>query len=84
MTTTTVEMRLTLAQDMAQKLREAAQTRGVTEEAVVQQALDLLFGLEDTPLSKDYRFSVATLRKDWEAMPEDWIAGEVKDAVPAR
>jgi len=73
MTTSTVEVRLTLAEDIARKLRETAQARGVTEETVVEQALDLLYELDDTPLLKDYWFSVAAMHADWEAMPEDWI-----------
>jgi hypothetical protein len=84
MTTATVEMRLTLAQNMAQKLHEVAQARGVTEEAVVQQALDLLFEMDDTSPLKDYWFSVAAMRPDWDAMPEDWIADEVSLAIPTR
>jgi len=74
MTTSTVEVRLTLTEDIARKLRETAQARGVTEETVVEQALDLLYELDDTPLLKDYWFSVAAMHDDWEAMPEDWIA----------
>jgi len=34
----------------------------------------LLYELDDTPLLKDYWFSVAAMHDDWEAMPEDWIA----------
>ncbi|MBI3360263.1 MAG: hypothetical protein HY023_04050 [Chloroflexi bacterium] len=84
MTSATVEVRLTLAEGIVQKLREMAQAHGVTEEAIVEQALDLLFGLDDTPLLNDYWFSVAAMREDWELVPEDWIADEVADAVPAR
>lgn len=88
MTVATVQVHLTLANDIAQKLHEVAQVRGVTEEAIVEQALDLLFGLDDTPPLKDYRFSTAAMREDWDAMPEDWMAHdavtEVTDAVPAR
>jgi len=84
MTTATVEMRLTLAQNIVQKLHEAAQARGVTEEAVVQQALDLLFEMDDTSPLKDYWFSVVAMRQDWDAMPEDWIADEVSHAIPTR
>lgn len=86
MTTATIEVHLTLAEDIVRKLREVAQSRGVTEATVVEQALDLLFGLDDTPVLADYWFSVASMREDWEVMPEDWIAGEneMSHAVPAR
>ena len=84
MATATVQVRLTLAEDIAQRLRETAHARGVKEDTVVEQALDLLLGLEDTPTFKDYWFSVAAMRADWESMPEDWIADEVINAVPAR
>ncbi len=84
MTTATVEMRLTLAQNIVQKLHEVAQARGVTEEAVVQQALDLLFEMDDTSPFQDYWFSVVAMRQDWDAMPEDWIADEVSHALPTR
>lgn len=51
---------------------------------VVEQALSLLFELDDTPTLTDYWFSVSSMREDWEAMPEDWIADEVNHAIPAR
>jgi hypothetical protein len=50
----TVQVHLTLAADLARKLREMARVHGVTEETVVEQALDLLFGLDDTPVLADY------------------------------
>lgn len=84
MTTGTVEVRLTLTENVAQKLREIAQARGTTEETIVAEALDLLIELDDVPSLKDYWFSVAAMREDWEAMPEDWMADEVNHAVPAR
>ena len=84
MTTATVEMRLTLAQNIVQQLREVAQARGVMEEAIAQQALDLLFEMDDTSPLKDYWFSVVAMRQDWDAMPEDWIADEVSHAIPTR
>ena len=71
MTMEIVEVHLALPEDTAQKLREMAQTRGVSEEAVVEQALELLFGMDDT--LKDYWFSVAAMREDWETIPDDWI-----------
>ena len=84
MATETIEIRLTLAKNIVQKLREIARTRGITEETIVAEALDLLIELDDTPPLKDYWFSVAAMRKDWEAMPEDWMADEVNNAIPAR
>ena len=86
MTIATVEVRLTLADDIVQKLRVFAKARGLTEEAVVEQALDLYFGLDDTSTLADYWFSVGAMREDWEATPDDWMAAapEVNDAVPAR
>jgi len=51
---------------------------------VVEQALNLLFELDDTSTLTDYWFSVSSMREDWEAMPEDWISDEVSHAVPAR
>ena len=83
MTTATVEIQLTLAENVVRKLRERAQACGTIEEIIVEQALDLLFGLDDTPSLQDYWFSVATMREDWEAMPEDWVADGVNDALPA-
>ena len=56
----------------------------MTEETIVAEALDLLIELDDTPPLKDYWFSVAAMREDWEAMPEDWMADEVNNAIPAR
>ncbi|MFQ5857946.1 MAG: hypothetical protein ACE5LU_20260 [Anaerolineae bacterium] len=82
--TPTVEVRLILAAHIVKELRETAQARGVSEAAVVEQALDLLFGLDDPSPLQDYWFSVATMRQDWDAMPDDWIADEVTDAVSAR
>jgi len=84
MRTETMEVHLTLAENVVQKLREMAQARGATEETIVTQALDLLFELDDASPLKDYWFSVATMREDWDAMPEDWIANEVNHAVPSR
>ena len=72
MTSPTVEIRLTLAANTAQKLHETA------------QALALLFGPDEALSRDDYWVSVATMREDWDATPEDWQAGEVSDAVPSR
>ena len=74
----TVEVRLTLAESTARRLREIAQARGVPEEALVEQALALLFGPEDASSLDDYWLSAAVMREDWDAMPEDWIADEAR------
>jgi hypothetical protein len=82
MTSGMIEIHLTLAESVVQKLRRMAQARGTTEETIIAQALDLLFELDDTPPLNDYWFSVAAMREDWEAMPEDWNADEVSHATP--
>jgi hypothetical protein len=82
MTSGMIEIHLTLAESVVQKLRRMAQARGTTEETIIAQALDLLFELDDTPPLNDYWFSVAAMREDWEAMPEDWSADEVSHAIP--
>ncbi len=84
MTTPTVEIRLTLAASTAQKLHETAQTHGVPEEVLVEQALALLFGPADASSGDDYWFSVSTMREDWDATPDDWQADEASDAVSSR
>ncbi len=84
METAAVEVQLTLAENIARKLHAIAQARGTTEAMVVEQALNLLFELDDTSTLTDYWFSVSSMREDWEAMPEDWISDEVSHAVPAR
>ena len=84
MTAGTVELRLILTGGIAQKLREMAQTHGTTEEALIARALDALFALDEPSPRKDYWFSVAAMREDWETMPEDWIANEVDHAIPSR
>ena len=79
MTNQTVEIRLTLAANTARKLQETAQTHGVPAEVLVEQALALLFGPADVRSRDDYWVSVATMREDWDATPEDWQAGEVSN-----
>ena len=78
---TTVELHLRLAEDVAKRLSETAQACDITESQLVEQALGLLFEQNDAPLLTDYWLSVATMRKDWDAMPDDWIADEVNDVV---
>jgi hypothetical protein len=69
----TVELRLTLSEETAQKLRDLALARHTSEAAIVEQALDLLSGPDEPPQTSDYWLSVATLREDWDTMPDDWI-----------
>jgi len=81
---TTVALYLTLSEETVRKLRDLAQPRHINETAVVEQALDLLYELDDTPQGKDYWFSIAAMREDWDAMPDDWIADEADNAIPSR
>ena len=73
----TVEVRLNLSESMVAKLRSHARVRDISEEIVVEQALNQLFALDETPVINDYWFSAATLREDWDTMPDDWMADEV-------
>lgn len=80
----TVDLHLRLSEETARKLRDLAHARSLSESAVVEQALDLLDESGDMPHDTDYRFSVAAMREDWDAMPDDWVADETKDAVSPR
>jgi hypothetical protein len=51
-----------------------ARGRAITKAAVITQALDLLARSDDVPVRSDYWFSVAAMRQDWDAMPDDWMA----------
>lgn len=82
--TTAVEVRVVLSGETAERLHQVAQTQGVPEGIVIEQALDLLFELGDTSLSSDYWLSTNSMHDDWDAMPDDWMADEVKDAIPPR
>jgi len=77
------EVNFTLAEEVVRKLRDRALRWGVSEAALVERALGLLFELEETPLN-DYWFSVASMHEDWEDVPEDWIAAEVHNGVSTR
>jgi hypothetical protein len=79
----TIEVTFSLTKDIVMRLHERAQRWGMSDAAVVEQALGLLFDAEDPASLQDYWFSVATMDEDWAAMPEDW-ALEVDDAIPAR
>jgi hypothetical protein len=81
MTMPTVEVRLILRENVAHKLRDMAQVQGVTEEDIVEQALDVMGSIDDTSSVRDYWFSVGAMREDWDAMPDDWIADGVGDAL---
>lgn len=80
----TIELRLDLTSETTHRLRYIAQQRGVSEAALVEQALTLLFAHEDTMPLNDYMLSVSAMHEDWDTMPEDWIADEVANGVPAR
>jgi len=80
----TVDLSLKLPEETVLKLRDLAQTHHTTEAAIIEQALTLLFGPDDAPPLNDYWLSVATMREDWDAMPDDWIADEAGDVVPSR
>jgi len=86
MSMTTIEVRFRLPETIAQKLRETARTRGITEDAVIEQALDLLLGSDEASSLADYQFFVATMREDWDAMPDDWSTEnlEVSHALSSR
>jgi hypothetical protein len=80
---TTTDVTLPLAEDIVRRLRERARHWGMSEAAVVEQALGLLFASEEPSPLQDYWFSVASMDEDWAVMPEDWFV-EVSDAVPTR
>jgi hypothetical protein len=77
----TVEVKLILRENVAHKLRDMAQVRGVSAEALVEQALDVMGSMDDSSSVRDYWFSVEAMREDWDDMPEDWIADGVGDAL---
>lgn len=79
-----VEIKLSLAEEIVRQLQEQAQSWGVSEEVVVEQALGLLFAQTDPSPVSDYWFSVSTMREDWEEMPDDWYVTEVDNGVPTR
>lgn len=79
--TSTVEVQVALAEDTVRQLREVARARRVTEATVIEQALDLLFEHDDTGPHTDYWLFVSSMREDWDAMPDDWMADEVNDGV---
>lgn len=79
-----VEIKVSLAEEMIRQLHERARRWGVNEDAVVEQALGLLFAQEDPSPLNDYWFSVSTMHEDWEAMPDDWYVTEVDHGIPAR
>lgn len=80
----TIEVKLSLAEEMVRQLHERAQRWGVSEAVVVEQALGLLFAQDDPSPLSDYWFAVSAMREDWEAMPEDWDVAEVDNGVSTR
>ena len=77
MTMAQVEFSLALTRTTARQLRQLAQTYGVTDAAVVEQALALLFERDDGALRQDYWLSVASMQEDWQP------ASRLPVAVPA-
>ena len=74
MTIAQVELSLALTRSTGHRqLRRLAQAHGVTDAAVVEQALALLFN-EMTVRCASWLW-VTSMQEDWEAMPDDWIAG---------
>jgi hypothetical protein len=47
MATSTVEVRLALSEEAARKLRDLAQACHASEATIVEQALELLYGLDE-------------------------------------
>lgn len=79
-----LEVKLSLAEEIVRQLHEQAQSWGVSEGLVVEQALGLLFAQTDPSPTSDYWFAVSTMREDWEEMPDDWYVTEVDNGVPTR
>jgi hypothetical protein len=78
---TTVEIRIQLSQQRAILLRRLAEQRGLTEDQVVAQALDILFVLsgflgEDAEREGWSLLSTASLQRTWDneadAAYDDW------------
>ena len=79
-----VDVRVVLSEETARRLHEVAQRRGVPEATIIEQALDLLFEGSETSPQAEYWLSVATMRDDWDAMPDDWMADKVDNGSTSR
>lgn len=80
----TVEVRLNLTQEVTSKMRTLAEASGVSQEVIVERALDVLASLDQASVMQDYWFSVGSMKEDWDDMPDDWMIDEVKDALSSR
>jgi len=78
MITRKVEVNITLDVSTIAKLQRAARATGLTEEAIIEQAIARYFG-ETTPTQDSW--AGARQRGDWEHLVEDWFVGQVHDAA---
>ena len=81
MNTSTVEVRLNLTEEVTSKMRTLAEASGVTEEVIVERALEVLASLDKPSVTQDYWFSVGAMKEDWDDMPDSLLIDEVKDAL---
>ena len=81
MNISTVEVRLKLTEEVTSKMRTLAEASGVTEEVIVERALEVLASFDKPSVMQDYWFSVGSMKEDWDDMPDDWMIDEVKDAL---
>jgi hypothetical protein len=81
---TMIEVSFPLREEVVRKLHEQARHSGMSEAALVERALGLLFELEDAPALNDYWLSVESLQEDWDEMPEDWFVVEDSNGIPTR
>lgn len=78
MITKKVEVNITLDVSTIAKLQRAARATGLSEEAIIEQAIARYFG-ETTPAQDN--LAGARNRGDWEHLVEDWFVGQVHDAA---
>ncbi len=78
MITRKVEVNIMLDVSTIAKLQRAARATGLTEEAIIEQAIARYFG-ETTPTQDGW--AGARQRGDWEHLVEDWFVGQVHDAA---
>ncbi len=73
-----------LREEIVRKLREQARHWGMSEAALIERALGLLFELEDAPALNDYWLSVESMREDWDEISEDWFVTEGNNGISMR
>ena len=66
----TVEVRLNLTEEVTSKMRTLAEASGVTEEVIVERALEVLASLDQPSVMQDYWFSASSMKEDWDDMPD--------------